>query len=125
MSSFNLVGSVTLTVSGCGVCVTGIAPNPVDLGAPPGSFTISGGGFTNAGFGLPVVNFERNGVLLGQVRATAIMGGTDLTVSWPTNQNSLSGALPGLSPGSVTVSVYNQTSVSDFSLVGNVSLTVN
>jgi hypothetical protein len=57
-----------------------------------------------------VVNFERNGVLLGQVRATVLNGGTSITVPWPTNQNSLSGALPGLSPGSVTVSVYNQTS---------------
>jgi hypothetical protein len=48
-----------------------------------------------------------------------------LTVPFPTNQNSLSGALPGLSAGPVTVSVYNQTNASSFSFVGNGSLTVN
>src|SRR5204862_1449154 len=99
-SSFSPPASISLTVNGCTVCVMGITPNTVDLGAAPGSFTLTGGGFADAGFGLPVVNFTRGGVLLGQVRATALTGGgTTLTVPFPTNQNSLSGVLPGLSPG--------------------------
>src|SRR5207253_1549540 len=106
--------------------VSAITPSPTDLAAAPGSFTLSGGGFADSGFGLPVVNFTRDGVLLGQVRATALTGGgTTLTVPFPTNQNSLSGVLPGLSPGTVTVSVYNQTSASSFSSPASISLTVS
>src|SRR5207302_514591 len=98
----------------------------VDLAAAPGSFTLSGGGFADAGFGLPVVNFTRDGVLLGQVRATALTGGgTTLAVPFPTNQNSLSGVLPGLSPGPATVSVYNQTRADTFTPPASISLTVN
>src|SRR5437667_191624 len=40
--------------------VSGIAPSPVDLAAVPGSFALRGGGFADAGFGLPVVNFMRD-----------------------------------------------------------------
>src|SRR5256886_1330325 len=98
----------------------------MDLGAAPGNFTLSGGGFADAGFGLPVVNFARNGVLGGQVRGAALPGGgTTLTVPFPTNQNSLSGTLPGLSPGTVSVSVYNQTRADNFSPPASVNLTVN
>ena len=118
---FRFNSTILLGASAKGV--RAIAPNPVDLGAAPGSFTITGGGFANAGFGMPVVNFTRNGVLLGQVRATGVAGAT-LTVPYPTNQNSLSGALPGLSTGAVTVSVYNQTSGGGFGLVGSTTLTV-
>src|SRR5438876_9701884 len=115
-----------LTARASTLGVSGITPNPVDLGAAPGSFTLTGGGFADAGFGLPVVNFTRGGVLLGQVRATALTGGgTSLTVPFPTNQNSLSGVLPGLSPGTVAVSVYNQTSASSFSPPASISLTGN
>jgi len=124
-ASFGLVGTASLIVSGCMACVTGITPSLVDLGAAAASFTITGGGFADFGLGNPVVNFERSGALLGQVRATAITDGTILRVPWPTNQNSLSGELPGLRSGSMTVSVYNQTSASSFSLIGSVSLTAN
>src|SRR5439155_20996353 len=106
--------------------VRAMTPNPLDLGAAPGSFTLSGEGFADVGFGLPVVNFVGDGVLVGQVRATALTGGgTTLTVPFPTNQNSLSGALPGLSPGTLTVSVYNQTSANNFSPPGSIGLTVD
>src|SRR5947207_16000135 len=60
------------------------------------------------------------------VRSTTLAGGgTTLTVPFPTNQNSLSGVLPGLSPGTVTVSVYNQTSASSFTSPASISLTVS
>src|SRR5439155_69963 len=92
----------------------------------PDNFTLTGGGFADAGFGLPVVNFTRDGVLLGQVRATALTGGgTTLTVPFPTNQNSLSGELPGLSTGTVTMSVYNQTRADNCSSPASISLTMN
>src|SRR5437016_12595228 len=84
------------------------AHHPIDLAAAPNSFTISGGSFANLGAGLPVVNFVANGFLVGQARATGLTGGM-LTVPFPTDQTSLSGPLAGLSPGSVTVFVYNQT----------------
>ena len=63
--------------------VTGITPSAIDLATPPATFTIAGGGFTNSGFGLPVVNFMLNGAALGQARATAATG-TTLTVPSPT-----------------------------------------
>jgi hypothetical protein len=98
----------------------------VDLASPPSSFTITGNGFANLGFGLPVVNFMRNGVKLGQVRATSITGGTTLVVPFPTTQG-VFGTLPGLSAGTVTVIVYNQASADNttWNLVGSISLTVN
>src|SRR5204863_388254 len=99
-------------------------PSPTDLAAAPGSFTITGGGFADAGAGLPVVNFVSTGVVVGQARATALTGGTTLTVPFPTNQTSLSGPLAGLSAGAITVEVYNQTA-SGFNLVGSISFTVN
>ena len=70
-SSWGLVGSTALTVNDTRTppSVNSITPNPVDLASPPTSFTITGSGFANLGFGLPVVNFVRNGINLGQVRA--------------------------------------------------------
>src|SRR5439155_1025015 len=124
--NFSSPASISLTVNECPLCVTRITPNAVDRGAAPDNFTLTGGGFADAGFGLPVVNFTRNGVLVGQMRATALTGGgTTLTVPFPTNQNSLSGTLPGLSPGTVSVSVYNQTRADNFSPPASVNLTVN
>src|SRR4030095_15422891 len=55
-----------VTVSGFTTSVNSITPNPIDLASPPTSFTLTGNGFANLGFGLPAVNFTRNGVLLGQ-----------------------------------------------------------
>ena len=88
--------------------VNSITPNPVDLASPPESFTVTGGGFANPGFGLSVANFARNGLVIAQARATS-GNGTTLTVPFPTNATSIDGPRPGLSAGSVTVQVYNQT----------------
>src|SRR5439155_1646029 len=113
-NNFSPPASISLTVNGCTLCVAGITPNPLSLGAAPASFTLSGEGFADAGFGLPVVIFVGDGVLLGQVRLSPhTTRFRSLTVPFPTNQNSLSGALPGLSPGTLTVSVYNQTSANN------------
>src|SRR5262249_26072752 len=104
--------------------VNSITPNPIDLASPPASFTITGSGFANLGFGLPVVNFVRNGLAIAQARATS-GNGTTLTVPYPTNATSIGGPRPGLSAGSVTVEVYNQTGSNSFSPVGTTPLTVN
>ena len=113
--------TVTVTVTE----VNSITPNPVDLASPPASFTITGGGFANLGFGLPVVNFVRNGTNLGQVRVTSVTS-TTLIVPFPTTQG-VFGTVPGLSAGPVKVDVYNQTGLGNNSwgLVGSTSLTVN
>jgi hypothetical protein len=104
--------------------VNSINANPINLATPPASFTIGGGGFANAGFGLPVVNFIRNGVTLGQARATALSGSTSLTVPFPSNSTSLIGPLPGLSAGPVSVNVYNQTGAGAYVFVGTTALVV-
>src|SRR5215831_12590672 len=126
-SDWGLVGSTSLTVNDTRPVpgVSGISPNPVDLALPPASFTITGNGFANLGFGLPAVNFMRNGARLAAVRATSVTN-TTLVVPFPTTQG-LWGAQPGLSAGPVTVDVYNQTGsgTSDWGLVGSTSLTVN
>ena len=103
--------------------VDSITPNPVDLASPPASFTITGNGFADFGFGLPVANFSLDGTLIAQARATSSTS-TNLTVPFPTNQG-LFGPLPGLSEGSVIVEVYNQTGASQsWNLVGSTPLTV-
>ena len=104
--------------------VNSIAPNPIDLAVPPATFAVDGGGFANLGFGLPVVNFVRNGLAIAQARAMARTG-TSLTVPFPTNATSLGGPRPGLSAGLVTVEVYNQTGANSFGLIGTAPLTVN
>ncbi len=73
--------------------VSSITPNPIDLASPPAAFTINGGGFTNQGFGLPVVNFVRNGLAIAQARATSSTG-TSLTVPFPTDATSIGGPRP-------------------------------
>jgi hypothetical protein len=125
-NSWSLVGSTSLTVNDTrpAPAVSSITPNPIDLASPPASFTITGSGFANLGFGRSVANFTRNGTLLAQARATS-GNSTTLTVPFPTTQG-LFGPLPGLSAGPVTVQVYNQTgSTNSWSLVGSTSLTVN
>ncbi len=112
------------TVTGAGAEVSSITPNPIDLASPPATFTIAGNGFANLGFGLPVVNFARNGLAIAQARATSTTG-TTLTVPFPTNATSIGGPRPGLSAGPVTVEVYNQSGSSSFSLIGTTPLTVN
>src|SRR5215467_9821326 len=125
-NSWSLVGSTSLTVNDTRPApgVSSITPNPIDLASPPASFTITGSGFANLGFGLSVANFTRNGTLLAQVRATS-GNSTTLTVPLPTTQG-LFGTLPGLSAGPITVQVYNQTgSTNSWSLLGSTPLTVN
>ena len=117
-------GTFTLTFpSGDTVTVTvteanSITPNPIDLPSPPASFTITGGGFADLGFSLPVVNFTRNGVVLAQARATS-GNNTILTVPFPTDATSIGGPRPGLSAGAVAVQAYNQTGSNSWSLVGS------
>jgi hypothetical protein len=104
--------------------VNSVTPNSVDLASPPATFSISGEGFRDLGFGLPWVNFTRAGQLIAQTRATALTGTVSLTVPFPTQATS-SNVVPGLSAGSVTVTVYNQTGPESFSAIGNTSLTVS
>src|SRR5262249_46084125 len=81
-------------------------------------------GFVNQGFGLPVVNFTRGGTVLAQARATAMMGGTSLTVPFPTTATAIAPNLPGLTPGAVQVQVYIQTGDLTYTLIGSVTLTI-
>src|SRR6267378_1671058 len=67
-------GDVSVAVTGIAAGVSAIAPSTIDLASPPATFTITGNGFANLGFGLPVVNFMRNGALIAQARATALTG---------------------------------------------------
>ena len=120
-NTFSLIGSVTLTVTDSRVSIT---PSSIDLASPPASFTITGSGFANVGFGLPVVNFYRGTTLLAQARATALSGSTTLTVPFPTQATSITPNLPGLSAGPVQVQVYVQTGSNTFSLMGRIALTV-
>jgi subtilisin family serine protease len=122
--TFTGAAGATRTVTGAAAEVNSITPSTIDLFAPPPSFTIGGNGFSNLGFGLPVANFYSGGTLLAQARATS-GSSTSLTVPYPTNATSISGSLPGLSTGTITVQVYNQTGSGSWSLVGSTSLTVN
>ncbi len=127
-NSYLLVGSITLTVNDmrpCALCVRSLTPNSIDLVAPPATFTFAGGGFADKGFGLPMANFNRGGVLLGQARANSLIGRSTLTVPFPTDATSLKGPLPGLSAGGpVLVQVYNQTGPTSYLLVGSTPLNV-
>jgi hypothetical protein len=125
-TTYSFFGRATLTVTDTRPTpgVTAITPNPIDLAAPPSTFTVTGAGFENRGFGLPVVNFVRNGVLLAQARATTLVGGTTLTVPYPTAATSLTANLPGLSAGVVQAQVWQATGSASFGLIGSVALTV-
>src|SRR3989442_2709433 len=78
--TFSLIGSAALTVTDTRPVpgVSGIAASSTDVAFPRASFTITGNGFANLGFGLPVVNFMRGTTLLAQARATALTSGTTL-----------------------------------------------
>ncbi len=118
-------GNVTVAVTGVGGGVSAIAPDSVDLVSPPASFTVTGHGFANLGFGLPVVNFMRGGTLIAQARATALAGGTTLTVPYPTQATSITPNMPGLSVGPVQAQVWQQTSSTPtFTLIGSKALTI-
>src|SRR5439155_472704 len=121
--TFSLIGSATLTVTDSRG-VSAITPNLINLALPPASFTITGGGFANLGFGLPVVNFMNGTTLLAQARATALAGNTTLTVPFPTTATTLTPNLPGLSTGTVQAQVWQQTGTNSFSFIGSAALTV-
>src|SRR5262249_24379413 len=104
---FTLLGSAPITVVDTRGG-RGATPSPIDLASPPASFTITGGGFTDIGFGLPMVNFVRNGTLIAQARATAVAGHTTLTVPFPTQATAITPNLPGLSAGPVQAQVRRQ-----------------
>src|SRR5207245_2009726 len=124
--TFSLIGSATLTVTDTRPVpgVSGISPNPIDLADPPATFTITGVGFANLGFGLPVVNFVRGSTLIAQARATALTGSTNLTVPFPTQATAITTNVPGLSAGTVQAQVWQQTASNSFSLIGSAALTV-
>jgi hypothetical protein len=124
--SWSDVGTTLLTVNDSrpGPGVSSITPNPVDLASPPASFTLTGAGVADFGYGLPVANFYRNGTLLAQARSSS-GNSTTLTVPFPSTKG-LFGTLPGLSAGPVTVDIINQTGKSkSWSVVGSIALTVN
>jgi hypothetical protein len=128
---WTLLGSTMLTINDTRPApgVNFITPNPIDLVAPPASFTITGGGFAELGYGLPAANFYAGTALIAQARATSMnSNGTSITVPYPTNATSFSGPLPGLKAGSITVKVYNQhanTGSPQWTLLGSTTLTVN
>src|SRR2546428_734626 len=125
--TFSLIGSAVLTVTDTRPVpgVSGITPNSIDLATPPASFTITGNGFANLGFGLPVVNFMRGTTLLAQARATALTSGSTLTVPFPTPATAFSPNLPGLPPDPVPAPAWRPTGLAlTFSLIGSAALTV-
>jgi hypothetical protein len=126
-SSFSLAGAAGLTVTDTRPIpgVSGITPSTISLTTPPASFTITGNGFANLGFGLPVVNFLRGTTVIAQARATALSGGTTLTVPYPTQATAITPNLPGLSAGTVTAQVWQQTGTGSFTLIGSATLTVS
>ena len=115
-ATYSLVGTLALTITDTRPVpsVSAISPNVVDLASPPASFTITGTGFANLGFGLPVVNFMRDSTMLAQVRATTLTDTTTLTVPFS----------PNLTVGAVQAQVYMQTGNATYSLIGSVALTV-
>jgi len=122
-SAFSLVTTLALTVTDTRR-VDGISPASINLSAPPATFTITGIGFLNLGYGLPVINFMRGTTLLGQTRATALTGNTALTVPFPTQSTAITPNLPGLSAGSVQAQVWRQVTPGSFTLIGSADLTV-
>ena len=125
------ISPATFTIAGDGFVdnraqVTSITPDAFDLTKSlPTAFTIAGQQFADTGFGLPVVNFTRAERLVGQARASSLIGGTTLTVPFPTDSTSLKGPLTGLSTaGAVLVQVYNETGRGSYLLIGSIALTV-
>ena len=128
---WTLLGSTTLIINDTRTPpgVSAITPTLIDLASAPASFTITGGGFANLGYGLPAANFYAGTTFIAQARATSMnSNGTSITVSYPTNATSLSGPLPGLKVGNITVKVYNQhtnTGSPQWTLLGSANLIVN
>ena len=125
-NSFTVIGTLPFTITDSNNAppsVTSITPNSVDLASPPSNFTVQGSGFKNLGYGLPVVNWQRDGVNIAQARATA-MSSTTLTVPYPTNATSIGGPRPGLSVGSASVVVYHQTGKKTFIAIGTLPFTI-
>jgi hypothetical protein len=124
-STYSPVGGITLDVTDSRpLQVTGITPNSIDLATRPAIFTIEGQRFADNGFGRPIANFVRDGVVLAQARATALVGSTTLTVPFPTDTTSLSGSAPGLSAGAVLVQVYTEIGRGSYVLIGSITLTI-
>ena len=122
--TFTGADGFSATVTGAGTGVSSITPNPIDLAAPPASFTITGGGFADLGYGLPVVNFYNGSTTpIAQARATS-GDSTTLIVPFPTDATSVSGHHSGLVAGDITVKVFNQKKKNSWSLVGSTTLTV-
>src|SRR5262249_20617225 len=117
-------GDLQRVVTGTVPGVASITPGTVDLAAPPASFTVTGTGFADLGFGLPVVNFTRGGTLIAQARGRSSTGSTSLTVPFPAAATASPSNLAGLSVGTVQAQVYLQTSSTNYSLIGGVPLTV-
>src|SRR5262249_29231599 len=67
---------------------------PIALPPPPTSSLFPYTALFRSGFGLPVVNFTRGGILLAQARATAMTGSTTLTVPFPTAATAIAPNLP-------------------------------
>jgi hypothetical protein len=100
-----------------------ISPNPIDLASKPSHFTVTGNGFADLGFGLPVANFYSGNSIVAQARATA-GDATSLTLPFPTDETSIGGPRPGLTDGIFQVKIFNQTGSSSWLLVGSTELTV-
>ena len=107
-------GDVSPVVNGTVPSVSAISPDVVDLASPPASFSITGEGLANLGFGLPVVNFMRGSTMLAQVLATTLTGTTTLTVPFSSS----------LTVGAVQAQVYMRTGTATYSLIGTLGLTV-
>ena len=112
--TFSLIGALALSVTDSSRGVISISPNAVDLASPPASFTVTGFGFANLGYGLPIVNFMSGSTIIAQSRATVLTGATTLTVPFPA----------GLTVGAVQAQVYMQIGGGTFSPIGSVGLTV-
>src|SRR3989442_1026900 len=126
--SFGLLVSLTLTVTDTRPApgVSAITPSSIDLVAPPASFTVTGNGFANLGFGLPVANFVRGGTVLAQARASALTGSTTLLFHFPSASKNppTTPSFPLPFAGPLQVEVYFQTGAGGFSLLVSVTLTV-
>ena len=119
-SSYGLLGSETLTVTDTPRASRSSALNRVDLASAPASFTITGNGFVNLGFGLPWGNFTRGGLLLTQAQRNGPRRlSTSLTGPFPNDGYASAPGLTGLSAGPVEVQVFLQTGPNSYSLLGS------
>src|SRR5207245_550721 len=88
--------------------------NVVDLASPPASFTITGTGLANLGFGLPVVNFMRGSTIGRAACRDGVTGTSAVTAPFSSS----------LTVGAVQAQVYAQTGNATYSLIGTLALTV-